>query len=123
MKSFAEKIYNDVIVDDRYMYLVKGFGNTLLITLFAVLLGIMLGFLVAIIRSSHDRMDRPGIVMKILNFICNVYLTIIRGTPTMVQILIMYFIVFSSAVIPKLLVAVLTFGINSGAYVAEIVRS
>ena len=123
MKSFAEKIYNDFIVDDRYMYLVKGFGNTLLITLFAVLLGILLGFLVAIIRSSHDRMDRPGIVMKILNFICNVYLTIIRGTPTMVQILIMYFIVFSSAGIPKLLVAVLTFGINSGAYVAEIVRS
>ena len=123
MKSFAEKIYNDFIVDDRYMYLVRGFGNTLLITLFAVLLGILLGFLVAIIRSSHDRMDRPGIVMKILNFICNVYLTIIRGTPTMVQILIMYFIVFSSAGIPKLLVAVLTFGINSGAYVAEIVRS
>ena len=63
------------------MYLVKGFGNTLLITLFAVLLGILLGFLVAIIRSSHDRMDRPGIVMKILNFICNVYLTIIREHP------------------------------------------
>lgn len=121
--SLMEKIQQDFIVGDRYMYLVKGLGNTLLITFLAVMIGIFLGFLVAIIRSSHDRMDRPGILMKILNAICNVYLTVIRGTPTMVQILIMYFIVFSTAGISKLFVAVLTFGINSGAYVAEIVRS
>lgn len=123
MSVFFTKLYDIFIVDQRYMYLVKGLRNTLLITFLAVLIGIVLGFLVAIIRSSHDKMEKPGIALKILNFICNVYLTVIRGTPTMVQILIMYFVIFTSAGIPKLFVAVVTFGINSGAYVAEIVRS
>ena len=89
-----------------------------LIAALAVILGIVLGFLVAIIRSTHDK--HGG--LNILNFICKVYLTIWRGTPTMVQLLIMYYIILV-ALDNKILVAVIAFGLNSAAYVAEIVRS
>ena len=118
MRGFISSFELDFIKDDRYMYLVKGLGNTLLITVLAVLLGLALGFLVAIIRSTHDK--HGG--LNILNFLCRVYLTVWRGTPTMVQLLIMYYIVFVS-LNNKILVAVVAFGLNSGAYIAEIVRS
>nr|WP_243142523.1 amino acid ABC transporter permease [Roseburia faecis] len=98
--------------------MLRGLGNTLLIAALAVILGIVLGFLVAIIRSTHDK--HGG--LNILNFICKVYLTIWRGTPTMVQLLIMYYIILV-ALDNKILVAVIAFGLNSAAYVAEIVRS
>jgi len=119
VSDFIAKFQQDFIESDRYLYLLRGLGNTLLIAALAVILGIVLGFLVAIIRSTHDK--HGG--LNILNFICKVYLTIWRGTPTMVQLLIMYYIVFGSVDVSKRLVAILTFGINSGAYVAEIIRS
>ena len=112
------KFQQDFIESDRYLYLLRGLGNTLLIAALAVILGIVLGFLVAIIRSTHDK--HGG--LNILNFICKVYLTIWRGTPTMVQLLIMYYIILV-ALDNKILVAVIAFGLNSAAYVAEIVRS
>ena len=116
------------IDDNRWRYLFTGLGNTLKITLFAVILGIALGVVVAIIRSTYDKTIeemRPGLGRFFLvlgNAICRIYLTIIRGTPVVVQLLIMYFIIFASSR-NSLRVAVLAFGINSGAYVAEIVRS
>lgn len=116
--SFAEKFTQNFIDEQRYLYLLKGLGNTIVITVFAVLLGVLLGFLVAIIRTSHEQNQN----LKILDWICNVYLTVIRGTPVMVQLLIMFYVIFATST-NKILVAVLTFGINSGAYVAEIVRS
>ena len=119
MNDFIASFQNNFIDDNRYMYLVEGLGITLLVTLFAVLIGIALGFLVAIIRSTYDKTGK----LKFLNIICNLYLTIIRGTPAMVQLLIMYYVIFASTSLDKVVVAVLTFGINSGAYVAEIVRS
>lgn len=118
MDSFIQKFQQCFIDDNRYMYLLKGLGTTLSITLFAVILGVFLGFLVAIIRSTYDKTGK----LKILNFICNFYLTIIRGTPVMVQLLIMYYVIFATSS-NKTVVAILSFGINSGAYVAEIVRS
>ena len=118
MNTFIEKLYDNFIKDDRYMYLVKGLGNTLMITFFAALIGIALGFVIAIIRSTYAKTGK----FKVLNAICNVYLTIIRGTPVIVQLLIMYYVVFVS-LNNKIFVAVIAFGINSGAYVAEIVRS
>ena len=118
MSDFIAKFQQDFIESDRYLYLLRGLGNTLLIAALAVILGIVLGFLVAIIRSTHDK--RGG--LNILNFICKVYLTIWRGTPTMVQLLIMYYIILV-ALDNKILVAVIAFGLNSAAYVAEIVRS
>ena len=118
MSDFIAKFQQDFIESDRYLYLLRGLGNTLLIAALAVILGIVRGFLVAIIRSTHDK--HGG--LNILNFICKVYLTIWRGTPTMVQLLIMYYIILV-ALDNKILVAVIAFGLNSAAYVAEIVRS
>lgn len=114
----AEKFYQNFIKDDRWKYLTDGLLTTLEITLFAILIGILLGFLVAVIRSTYEKTGK----LKILNFICNVYLTIIRGTPVVVQLLITYFVIFAAFDINKVLVAILAFGINSGAYVAEIIR-
>lgn len=118
MSEFQTKFYDNFIADNRYMYMLKGFQTTITLTFFAVLIGIALGFLVAIIRSTHDKTGK----LTIANFICNVYLTVIRGTPSVVQLLIMFYIVFA-AYNNSLVVATLTFGINSGAYVAEIIRS
>ena len=98
-------------------------GTTYVVSFFAVILGVVIGVLIAVVRSSADKLDRPPLVVKILNVICKLYLTVIRGTPAMIQLLIMYYIVFGSVDISKRLVAILTFGINSGAYVAEIIRS
>ena len=106
------------IAEDRYLFIVNGFFTTLKITFFAVLLGVAVGFLIAIIKSTHSMTGK----LKLPNVICDIYLILIRGTPTMVQLLILFFIVFAS-VNNKILVAILAFGINSGAYVAEIVRS
>lgn len=106
------------ITDDRYLFIVNGFFTTLKITFFAVLLGVALGFLIAILKSTYAMTGK----LKLPNIICDIYLILIRGTPTMVQLLILFFIVFAS-VNNKILVAILAFGINSGAYVAEIVRS
>ena len=116
--SFSEKLYQNFIEDDRWLLLVNGLKVTILGTLFALLVGVIIGFTVAIIRSLHDKTGK----FKILNAICKVYLTIWRGTPTMVQLLIMYYIILV-ALDNKILVAVIAFGLNSAAYVAEIVRS
>ena len=119
MSGFKESFYQNFIEKDRWQYLLTGLENTLLITIFAVLIGVAIGFLVAIIRASHDKNGS----LKILNLICRVYLTVIRGTPTMIQLMITYYIIFASVNVSKIFVAVCAFGINSGAYVAEIVRS
>ena len=119
MDQFFDKFYSTFIEKDYWKYLVNGLGTTLIITIFAVMIGMLLGFLVAIIRSTHDRTGR----FKIMNLICKLYLTVIRGTPVMVQLLIIYYVIFASVRIDKVFVGILAFGINSGAYVAEIVRS
>lgn len=116
--SLSEKLYDNFIKDNRYLYIFKGLGNTLVITLFAVMLGIILGFLIAIVRTNHDR--NGG--LPILNAICKVYLTVVRGTPVMIQLLIIYYVILAS-VTNKIMVATIAFGLNSAAYVAEIVRS
>lgn len=126
--GFKDDFYLNFIKDERYMYIFKGLGTTLLITLFAVLLGIVLGIIAAIIRTTHDKTIadiRPGFgkfILKFLNSIVNIYLTVIRGTPVVVQLMITYYVIFASSNNP-MLVAILAFGINSGAYVAEIIRS
>jgi His/Glu/Gln/Arg/opine family amino acid ABC transporter permease subunit len=119
LDSFLDKLYDTFIFEDRWKYLVNGLKTTLIITVFAVMIGMVLGFLVAIIRATHDRTGR----FKIMNLICKLYLTVIRGTPVMVQLLIIYYVIFASVRIDKVFVGILAFGINSGAYVAEIVRS
>ncbi len=117
--TIGEKFYQNFIQDGRYQYLLKGFENTIAITIFAVMIGIVLGFLIAIVRTNHDR--NGG--LSILNGICKAYLTIVRGTPVMIQLLIIYYVIFQSIDTGKMFVAVVAFGLNSAAYVAEIVRS
>lgn len=118
MSTFVQKFTQNFIENTRYMYLLKGLGNTIIITVFALMIGIVLGFLVAVVRSTHEK--HGG--LNVLNFICKVYLTVWRGTPTVVQVMIMYYVILV-AVNNKILVAVIAFGLNSAAYVAEIVRS
>lgn len=117
--SFQERLILNFIKDDRWLYMWNGLKVTLTVTLFATLMGILIGFLVAIIRSTHDRTGK----FRILNVICQVYLTVIRGTPVVVQLMIIYYVIFGSWDINKVIVAILAFGINSGAYVAEICRA
>lgn len=119
LQEFAQKFHDTFIEENRWMYLVNGLKTTLLITLFAVILGMVLGFLIAIIRATHDKTGK----FRFLNILAKIYLTVIRGTPVVVQLLIIYFVIFASVNIDKMLVAVLAFGLNSAAYVAEIVRS
>ena len=119
MDEFLQKLYDTFVYDDRWKYITNGLATTLIITVFAVMIGMLIGFLVAIVRSTHDRTGK----LPVLNFFAKIYLTVIRGTPVMVQLLIIYYIIFASVRIDKTFVGILAFGINSGAYVAEIVRS
>ena len=119
MADLKDKFITNFITEDRWKYIWDGLGVTLQVTFFAVLMGIVLGLLIAIVRSTHDKTGK----LKILNAICQLYLTIIRGTPVVVQLLIIYFVIFGSVDFSKVVVAVLAFGINSAAYVAEIFRS
>ena len=123
MEDFKLKFIANFITDNRWKYFTNGLGTTYVVSFFAVILGVVIGVLIAVVRSSADKLDRPPLVVKILNVICKLYLTVIRGTPAMIQLLIMYYIAFGSVDVSKRLVAILTFGINSGAYVAEIIRS
>lgn len=119
MQELKNEFILNFIEDNRWKYIVDGLKITLIVTIFAVLIGVLLGFLIAIVRTTHDKTGK----LKILNVICRVYLTVIRGTPVVVQLMIIYFIIFGSVDISKVLVAIIAFGINSGAYVAEIFRS
>ena len=129
LQSFFESdfwqihIYTNFIAEDRWKYLTDGLQVTIIITLAALVIGIVLGALVSVVRVTHDKAGKPGIGLKLLNGVCQFYLTVIRGTPVMVQLLIMYFVVFATVDPGKLVVAIIAFGINSGAYVAEIFRS
>ncbi len=116
--KFAYDFNRNFIEKDRWMYLVQGLGTTLAITGLAGLMGMFLGFLVAIVRCTNELTGK----FKFIDKICRVYLTLIRGTPVMVQLLIIYFVLLLPIGVPKFISAVLCFGLNSGAYVAEIVR-
>ena len=118
LQEFQDSFYFNFIADDRWKYLVNGLKTTLTVTFFAVLIGIVLGFIGAIVRSTCEKTGK----LRLLNAVCTVYLTVIRGTPVVVQLLIIYFVIFGSVNIDKTLVAILAFGLNSGAYVAEIIR-
>ena len=118
-QDFYDSFVLNFIKDDRWKYLTNGLAVTLKLTFFAVLLGLVIGFFIAMVRSTYENTGK----LKILNAICGLYLTVIRGTPVVVQLLIIYFAIFGSVRIDKSLVAIMAFGINSGAYQAEIFRS
>ena len=119
MEEFINSFYQNFIEADRWLYLAQGLGITLLITFLSVIVGVVLGFVIAIIRSTHDKNGN----LKILNAISKGYLTIIRGTPVLVQLMIVYYVALVPFSNSKILAAVIAFGLNSAAYVAEILRA
>lgn len=127
MNDFIDKFTQDFITDGRWQFIVKGLGVTLEVTALALVFGIIIGLVIGIIRCLHDQETSDegrgvgGVILNILNLLCRLYVTVIRGTPVLVQLLIMYFIILVSAR-SKVTVAVVTFSINSGAYVSEIFR-
>ena len=111
--DLLNRLNSTFVVDGRWQWFVSGLGYPLLISLFSVLLGLVIGILMALMRLSKS---------KILRAVSGIYIDIIRGTPTMVQLLIIYFVIFANVHIDKWVVGFIAFGINSGAYIAEIVR-
>ncbi len=118
-RNVSASIDRNFISNGGYKLIIKGLGVTLLITFFAVIVGIFIGFFVGLTRSIYEKTGS----LKFFNAIAHLYITIIRGTPVVVQLLIINFVIFGAVNINKVLVAVIAFGINSGAYVAEIFRS
>jgi His/Glu/Gln/Arg/opine family amino acid ABC transporter permease subunit len=114
-----DSLYKTLIVDDRYKYILSGLTTTVIIAFFAVIIGIIIGTLVSLIRNNYE-VNKKG---KILNKICEIYVNVIRGTPVILQLMIIYYVIFKSVNINITLVGIIAFGINSGAYVSEIIRS
>ena len=119
MDKISDNLYKTFVYDDRYKYILEGLGNTLIIAFFAVIIGVILGIIVSLVRNNYE-VNGKG---KISNFIANSYVTIIRGTPVILQLMIIYYVIFKSSDVNILIVGILAFGINSGAYVSEIIRS
>lgn len=117
--SLCADFYLNFIKEERWKYLVRGLGVTLEVALFAAIAGIILGALLAIIRTTADKTGR----LRFLNWLAKLYITVIRGTPVVVQLLIINFVIFSSVFVDTVLVAIIAFGLNSAAYVAEVFRS
>jgi His/Glu/Gln/Arg/opine family amino acid ABC transporter permease subunit len=116
--ALTKSIEKTFITDDRYILFLDGFKNTITIAVFATIIGVAIGIIVAIIKVYCKNTGK----LKALNFLATVYTTIIRGTPVVVQLMILYYLVFIS-VRSGVLIAIIGFGINSGAYVAEIIRA
>lgn len=119
INNVYEQFYQTLIEQDRYRFILEGLGKTLIIAFFAVILGVILGGLVALIRNYHEETKKA----KVANFISKLYVTIIRGTPAVLQLMIIYYVIFRTVDINTILVGVIAFGINSGAYVSEIIRA
>ena len=122
-QEFYVKFFQAFIDSNRWLQYLRGVGNTLIVTALSLIIGVILGVLVAVVRTAHDQ-QRPGKknpILGIIDGICRVYVTVIRGTPMLVQLLIMGFVIFSTSR-QYTAVGILTLGINSGAYVAEIIR-
>ncbi len=122
-QEFYVKFYQAFLENDRWLQYLKGVGTTLMVTALALAIGVALGVIVAMVRTAHDqqRAGKRNFLLGIVNAVCKVYVTVIRGTPMMVQLLIMFFVIFVTSR-NDTMVGVLTLGINSGAYVAEIIR-
>lgn len=119
MQDIQDILYKTFIYDDRYLFFLEGLKYTLIIAFFSILLGLFLGILTSIIRDYHKETKK----LKILSKICDIYVYVIRGTPTILQLMILYYVVFKTSTLSPTVVGTFAFGINSGAYVSEIFRA
>ena len=114
-----DSFYKTLIYDDRYKYILEGLKNTLVIAFFAILIGIILGILLSLVKNRYKENGKG----KILNGIANIYVTIIRGTPAVLQLMILYYVIFKKVDINIVIVGIISFVLNSAAYVSEIIRA
>ena len=123
LEDLVPRLHRAFIEGDRWKLYLQGLGTTLEMTVIALILGVLLGLVVAVVRTAHDqqRLGRRNPLLGFFNALCNLYTTVIRGTPMMVQLLIWSFVIFKTSR-NKVMVGIIGLGINSGAYVAEIIR-
>lgn len=119
MEQIKMDLYNSLIYQDRYKFILEGLKNTIIMAIFATLIGILLGIIISIIKDSHEKSGK----FKISNWICTTYVNIIRGTPVLLQLMIIYYVIFKSVEINGVLVGIIAFGLNSSAYVSEIIKA
>lgn len=112
-------LYNTLIYQDRYKFILDGLKSTVIMALCATIIGTIMGILIAIIRDNYEKNKK----LPILNFLCNTYVNIIRGTPALLQLMIIYYVIFKSIEINGIVVGIIAFGLNSGAYVSEIIKA
>ena len=114
-----ENLYYSLIYEDRYLYILEGLGNTIIMALFATAIGVLLGTLIALIINANIHTGK----FRFLRRICDLYVLVIRGTPVLLQLMIIYYVIFKSVNINIILVGIIAFGLNSSAYVSEIIKS
>lgn len=119
MNKLYEELYKTLIYEERYKLILEGLKNTVIIALGAAVIGLLLGFIISLIRDNYEKNGK----MPILNFLSKTYVLVIRGTPVLLQLMIIYYIIFKSVNVNPILVGIVAFGLNSAAYVSEIVRS
>lgn len=119
MEQIKTDLYNSLIYQDRYQFILEGLKNTIVMAIFATLIGVILGIIIAIVKDCHEKNGK----LKIANFICSTYVNIIRGTPVLLQLMIIYYVIFKSVEINGVLVGIIAFGLNSAAYVSEIIKA
>ena len=119
LENIGHGLYKSLIYDKRYMYILTGLKNTLIISLFAVIIGFLLGTIIALINDSNEKNGN----FKILSTLGRWYVNVIRGTPMLLQLMIIYYVIFKSVDISPVLVGIIAFGLNSSAYVSEIIKS
>lgn len=119
MVKLKEDLYKSLIYQDRYEYILEGIKNTVIMALFATIIGIILGILIAVIQDAHEKNKN----LPVLNFLSKTYVSIIRGTPVLLQLMIIYYVIFKIVEVNGVLVGIIAFGLNSAAYVSEIIKS
>ena len=119
MELIRENIYNSFIYQDRYKYYLTGLGNTIIMAFFACLIGVILGLILSLVIDYNEKTGK----LYLLSAFARMYIGIIRGTPALLQLMILYYIIFKSVNINIVVVGIISFGLNSGAYVSQIIRS
>ncbi len=119
MELIRENIYNSFIYQDRYKYYLTGLGNTIIMAFFACLIGVILGLILSLVIDYNEKTGK----LYLLSAFARMYIGIIRGTPALLQLMILYYIIFKSVNINIVVVGIISFGLNSGAYVSQIIKS
>ncbi len=119
MELIRENIYNSFIYQDRYKYYLTGLGNTIIMAFFACLIGVIIGLILSLVIDYNEKTGK----LYLLSTFARMYIGIIRGTPALLQLMILYYIIFKSVNINIVVVGIISFGLNSGAYVSQIIRS